>query len=189
MQPMMEKDEQSFILQGAKASLSHGLTPQIPKELVSKTLHQFFKPLKAGITPPKQSASYQEQTAQKADALVQLHADTSNILAPLGLSQSYVPLPGIRKAGRKPGTRDTFPRKKGFRKKHEPTAAVKLRIGNEIVQRQSETGDSLYSILQDMSQQYARSVPFLRKVSDDDLKNLWREEAWASVASDAKAVI
>ena len=158
MQPIMEKDEQSFILQGAKASLSHGLTPQISKELVSKTLRQFFKPLKAGTTSPKQSASYQEQTAQKADALAQLHADTSNILASLGLSQSFVPLPGIRKAGRKPGTRDSFPRRKGFRKKNEPTAAVKLRIGNEIVQRQSETGDSSYTIMKDMSQQYGCSV-------------------------------
>ena len=175
MQPIMEKDEQSFILQGAKASLSHGLTPQIPKELVSKTLHQFFKPLKAGITPPKQLASYQEQTAQKADALVQLHADTSNILASLGLSQSFVPLPGIRKAGRKPGTRDALPRRKGFRKKNEPTAAVKLRIGNEIVQRQSETGDSLYSIMKDMSQQYGCSVGFLRKVKKDAVRRRLEE--------------
>ena len=160
----MEKDEQSFISQGAKASLSHGLTPQIPKELVSKTLYQFFKPSKGSETPQKKSSSYQEQTAQKADALVQLHADTNNALAKLGLSQSYAPLPGIRKAGRRLGSRDTVRRKRGFHKRAEPTAAVKLRIGNEIVQRQLETGDSLYSIVKDLSKQYGCNVPFLRKV-------------------------
>ena len=134
----MEENEQSFIVQGAKTSLSHGLTPQIPKALVSKTLHQYFSPSKASVSPQKPSESYQEQTAQKADALVQLHADTTSILVNLGLSQSFAPLPGIRKAGRPPGVRDVCPRKKGFAGKAEPTAAVKLRPGNEFLQRRKQ---------------------------------------------------
>ena len=172
MQPTIE---QSFIAQAAKTSISHGLTPQIPKELVSETLYQFFKPLKGSETPQKKSSSYQEQTAQKADALVQLHADTNNALANLGLSQSYAPLPGIRKAGRRLGSRDIVRRKRGFSKKAEPTAAVKLAIGNEITQRQLETGDSLYSIVKDLSNKYGRSVPFLRKVRKESVKRRLEE--------------
>ena len=183
----MENNEQSFIAQGAKTSLSHGLTPQIPKALVSKTLHQYFSPSKASVSPQKPSPqkpseSYQEQTAQKADALVQLHADTTSILVNLGLSQSFAPLLGIRKAGRPPGARDVCTRKKGFARKAEPTAAVKLRLGNEFLKRRKETGESSYSILKDMSRKYGCSIAFLRRVKKEsvsNLKNLWLEEAWA----------
>lgn len=177
MQPGQQNHEQSFIVQGAINSLSHELTQCIPKKLVSKTLHQFFKPSQSSVVkidphPP----SYQEQTAQKTDALAQLHAETQIALASLGLNQSYAPDPTPRKAGRPPGAKDIYPRcRKGFLKKAEPTAAVKLRLGAEVLDRQRNGSESLMKILKDMSRQYGCSLQLLRRVKKHAVRQQLQE--------------
>ena len=104
-----------------------------------------------------------------------MHADTTSIVVNLGLGQSFAPLPGITKAGRPPGARDVCTRKKGFARKAEPTAAVKLRLGNEFLQRRKETGESSYSILKDMGRKYGCSISFLRRVKKEAVRHRLEE--------------
>ena len=173
MQPAEEGSQQSFIVQGAITSLSREFQHLVDRKQVSKTLHHFFRPKRDQQTQeadrttdhlPLTNKSYQERTSETNDALAKLHIETNAVLVSLGLNQAFAPNPTPRQAGRPLGSRDSHKRRRGFLKKAEPTAAVKLRLGSEILERQKHSSESLASILTGMGKQYGCSVSFLRRL-------------------------